>query len=177
MNNSSAFSTSGKSISESNALRCFSFIFCPWKSSFHVPVFKYIRSIVLWKLVAKMHFIFHEKVTLHFCRLDYKSAFWSFHSDDTVVRWKTLSFMSYSFQIVFFLRTIQRESSKMLNFFIPFFQVIFSQKNRLLQSTNHWRMKGRGGRYQQNPFWCPRRPLRRFLAMSDIYFFIFFPEY
>ena len=28
-----------------------------------------------------------------------------------------------------------------------------------------------GGRYQQNPFWGPRSPLRPFLAMSNIYFF------
>ena len=35
-----------------------------------------------------------------------------------------------------------------------------------------WFSKSYGQQNQQNPFWVPRRPLRQFSAMSDIYLFI-----
>ena len=54
--------------------------------------------------------------------------------------------------------------------FIPISCVIMSMKARLLRSIYLWSMKRV---YQQNPFRSPRKPLRPFLVISDI--FLIFP--
>ena len=50
--------------------------------------------------------------------------------------------------------------------------VILSMKIRLLLSIDLQRMRG-GRVYQRNPFWGCRKPIRLFLAMSNIYLCIF----
>ena len=67
----------------------------------------------------------------------------------------------------------QAEKASQYHIFSPIFQVILSKKTRILQSIDQRRMRGE---YQQNPFWVLRKPLRRFLTMSDIHFNFFFPN-